>query len=831
MKKYITLLLTFVAILPVAVMAQLDGYTITRNTSVTYTSISSTGSSVSSWRNGTNKDDNLSNDISIGFNFTYAGATRTSLRISTNAFVTFNSTTTLTGGSGAYGFSNSVFSATTTVSGGGSILMVAPLFDDLVVPAAGTLAGNVKYKLDGTSPNQVFTIEWIGMERFNQSGPDLNFQVKLFETSNEIQMCYGTMTASTATYTYSLGLTGSSLSTLTAQTMLAQQTANTATFGSTASNALSTVPDASSQLVFTPVQCTTSPVGGTVSGPSTATALTAAGPFDVTGNIGNVQWQVATSTSGPWNDISGATSASQNLTFTSYGTLYVRNRGNSPSCVDSASTNYVTVTVSAAQGDQQSNPLSGGTINVGSYSFSGTTVGFTNDIGNAAPDVYYAITTGSCVDALTIGLCTSSYDTYLRLLDGSGSPLTVDDDACTTPNSLGSLITNFTVSPATNYFIVVEGFSSNSGTYTLTVNGIDNVVLAANAGSDFNVCTNSGTLNAVAAPTGYTGTWSVISGTGNFQNANNNASSVNSMATNNIYEWTLTDNNASCPTVSDQVAVNKIPKPSSLSTGTITATTADVSWTSAVDPDSFLVRYQKNCTGTFYYTWVGGTLRSATLTGLDACTNYCFRVRAQCSGGALPQYSTTSGSFTTGSGASCVAVSGVTLTNVTGCDYSVSWNNCVTADSFRVRYREGVNPWQFSAFTTGNSSNVTLGAGTWTYRIQTWCGGVLVASTANLTTTIGSCRMAGGSEEPFSDLVLFPNPTNDRSVLNFSSNEEGNYILNISDISGRVLRTMNGNAVAGENTAILSVADMSKGIYFVSLELAGETKQIKLIVQ
>jgi hypothetical protein len=100
-----------------------------------------------------------------------------------------------------------------------------------------------------------------------------------------------------------------------------------------------------------------------------------------------------------------------------------------------------------------------------------------------------------------------------------------------------------------------------------------------------------------------------------------------------------------------------------------------------------------------------------------------------------------------------------------------------------------------------------------------------------MMTTIGSCRTAGVSEELVSDLVLFPNPTNERSVLNFSSTEEGNYILNISDISGRILRTMNGNAVAGENTAILSVADMSKGIYFVSLELAGETKQIKLIVQ
>jgi hypothetical protein len=123
-----------------------------------------------------------------------------------------------------------------------------------------------------------------------------------------------------------------------------------------------------------------------------------------------------------------------------------------------------------------------------------------------------------------------------------------------------------------------------------------------------------------------------------------------------------------------------------------------------------------------------------------------------------------------------------------------------------------------------------MGPGSWMVRVQSKCG-TTIYTTVTTNYTIGSCRMAGVSDELVSDLVLFPNPTTERSVLNFTSMDEGNYVVNISDISGRVLRTMNGNAVAGENTAILSVADLSKGIYFVSLELAGETKQIKLIVQ
>jgi len=582
--------------------------------------------------------------------------------------------------------------------------------------------------------------------------------------------------------------------------------------------------------------CLITVVGGTASGSTTVTAGPPATTYTLTGSNGNIQWQSSTfSASGPWSNISGATSASQSLQANAPGTVYLRAWVSSPGCTPDSS-NVLTITVNTRTGDNYAYPIIAGTLN-GSYSDSqsnATGSGFTNDYtgtnnqGNA--DIFYQFTTGSCIDSVTLSLCGNSWDTYMHLLDASGNWIVSNDDNGPLCSGIQSSIAR-AVSRNTTYYVVVEGFSTATGTYTLNLAGFNVVPVTTNAGADFNVCTNSGTLNAVAAPTGYTGTWSVTSGTGNFQNSNLNTSIVNSMSTVNIYQWTLTDNNASCPTVSDIVLVNKVPKPSGLSTGTITATTADVSWTSAVDPDSFLVRYQKNCTGTFYYAWVGGTLRTATLTGLDPCTNYCFRVRAQCSGGALPQYSTTSGSFTTGSGATCIAASGVSLTNVTGCDYTVSWNNCTTADSFRVRYREGVNPWLYSAFTTGNSSNLTLGAGSWTYRVQTWCSGFLVASTANMMTTIGSCRTAGVSEELVSDLVLFPNPTNERSVLNFSSTEEGNYILNISDISGRILRTMNGNAVAGENTAILSVADMSKGIYFVSLELAGETKQIKLIVQ
>jgi len=80
-------------------------------------------------------------------------------------------------------------------------------------------------------------------------------------------------------------------------------------------------------------------------------------------------------------------------------------------------------------------------------------------------------------------------------------------------------------------------------------------------------------------------------------------------------------------------------------------------------------------------------------------------------------------------------------------------------------------------------------------------------------------------------MVLFPNPTATQSLLNFSSTIDANYTIAISDLSGRVLRTNEGSAVTGENTAQISVDGLTKGVYIVALSLNGETRQVKLNVQ
>jgi hypothetical protein len=87
--------------------------------------------------------------------------------------------------------------------------IVAPLWDDLGCDFAG---GSVNYKLTGSSPTRVFTIEWKQMLWGWMAGTwGISFQAKLYEGTNVIEFIYqrnGTATANLNSPTASIGLGG-----------------------------------------------------------------------------------------------------------------------------------------------------------------------------------------------------------------------------------------------------------------------------------------------------------------------------------------------------------------------------------------------------------------------------------------------------------------------------------------------------------------------------------------------------------------------------------------------------------------------------------------------
>lgn len=220
---------------------------VVRTTGITYSSISGTGTSVTGWRT-TGTDDNRSQAQPIGFTFFYDGQAYTTFSMCTNGFMDLSSSTADGSGTGAYSRTNSQFS---TVSG--TLLALAPMYDDMDAESGGSLTANYKYQVTGSPGSRVLTVEWIDIRAFNTTGCDVNMQVKLYEGTGVIEYLYGTMNTGTASWSYTTGVNGPTMSAVpTAAELLTQQSPNSTTFSNTASNALSTIPTSNTKLTFTP---------------------------------------------------------------------------------------------------------------------------------------------------------------------------------------------------------------------------------------------------------------------------------------------------------------------------------------------------------------------------------------------------------------------------------------------------------------------------------------------------------------------------------------------------------------------------------------------------
>ncbi|MBC7899142.1 MAG: carboxypeptidase regulatory-like domain-containing protein [Saprospiraceae bacterium] len=130
----------------------------------------------------------------IGFNFVYGGVTHTQVSASTNGWMRMGA------------LANSDLTNNLTTGPPGARPVIAPLWDDIEVDATGSVA----YLTEGSAPNRVFTMQWINMQWSYQAlGPGISFQVKLYETSNQIQFIYRQEAAAVNNTTFgaSIGIT------------------------------------------------------------------------------------------------------------------------------------------------------------------------------------------------------------------------------------------------------------------------------------------------------------------------------------------------------------------------------------------------------------------------------------------------------------------------------------------------------------------------------------------------------------------------------------------------------------------------------------------------
>ncbi|MBI5214140.1 MAG: T9SS type A sorting domain-containing protein [Ignavibacteriae bacterium] len=138
--------------------------------------------------------DDAQKAFALPFPFTYDGYTYDTLQISTNGWAEFGKGAAGTerghSSSGQLGFyynSNTILGTTERPN------KVLGLWWDDMHSGDASPGGNISYKTEGTAPNRVLVVQWKNVKAHYEDGITtlLNFQLRLFETSNIIEFHYG----------------------------------------------------------------------------------------------------------------------------------------------------------------------------------------------------------------------------------------------------------------------------------------------------------------------------------------------------------------------------------------------------------------------------------------------------------------------------------------------------------------------------------------------------------------------------------------------------------------------------------------------------------------
>lgn len=189
-------------------------------------------------------DDAISPDFNIGFPLNFGGDIDTNFRVSSNGYLTLVSNGA--GVSTAYGGTmNSTFPANARI--------IAAHDQDL--HSYGTGVCGIKYL--GAAPNRVTVIQWKNWQRYGQIGLfNLNFQIRIYEGSNRIELCYGAATTSTTnTYSAQVGIRvgeNTNVLALNSTTTWADAVANTTNTNRIPVTA-TVLPDSSRLFTFAPI--------------------------------------------------------------------------------------------------------------------------------------------------------------------------------------------------------------------------------------------------------------------------------------------------------------------------------------------------------------------------------------------------------------------------------------------------------------------------------------------------------------------------------------------------------------------------------------------------
>jgi hypothetical protein len=262
----------------------------------------------------------------IGFNFVFNADTFDRIAINTNGWISFGKSSLTPSVNNASTSAYTPLASTATITP--SILRnrIAAVGRDLQAQPGAS----IRYKVLGASPNQIYVLQWENFKRFGTTGTGdtLNFQIRLYETTNVVEVVFGTMKFGTGTSTGTaaphVGLGGSVSTDYNNRTTTTDWNATTAGGANNVGCAVNTgviYPVSGTVFRWTPpVACSGTPVAGTTV--STANPVCPATNFTLslsgatTGATGITYQWISSADGLNYSLIPGATSATRTDTTT-----------------------------------------------------------------------------------------------------------------------------------------------------------------------------------------------------------------------------------------------------------------------------------------------------------------------------------------------------------------------------------------------------------------------------------------------------------------------------------------------------------------------------------
>jgi hypothetical protein len=210
------------------------------------------------------------------------------------------------------------------------------------------------------------------------------------------------------------------------------------------------------------------------------------------------------------------------------------------------------------------------------------------------------------------------------------------------------------------------------------------------------------------------------------------------------YQWrvsSLCGTGTSTTTESQFTTGASCPVPIGLQTGSITKTSANLTWTAVTGASTYEVEY-RSIGSTTWLPWASGiSANQIELTGLLEGTGYEWRVRASCSA-EFGNYA--QAQFTTA--ITCLPPSNLQTTAITAASAQVNWTGVTGATGYDLEFRPlGASNWiLLGTNISGTSFGLTALSGETTYewRVRTTCGNLSGSSDfvlSSFTTQVQVC--------------------------------------------------------------------------------------------